>query len=48
MRNPRTVATTIVRIIFLSLPVLDFLHNDKSNSIYADSPDILLFAVGWN
>ena len=32
----------------LSLPVLDFLHNDKSNSIYADSPDILLFEVGWN
>jgi hypothetical protein len=33
IRTPRTAATTIFRIIFLFLPVLDFLHNDKLDSI---------------
>jgi hypothetical protein len=33
IRTPRIVATTIFRVIFLFLHALDFLHNDKLDSI---------------
>ncbi len=39
IRTPRTVATTIFWNIFLFLPMLDFLHNDKTNSIKQALPD---------
>lgn len=47
-RIPRTAAAIIFRIIFLFLPVLDFLHNNKTDSINADSTENLLSAIDWS